>query len=84
MPYWALSDTLPARHPLRPRSLWAWLTYLASAVTGSSVFLVGLASPAAAIVLMVVSSVFALVAIGLGVQLINAVTEDHRRRLEPA
>lgn len=80
-PYWALSDTLPAGHPMRDRGLWAWLAYLGALSTGAATLFVALASTTAAIVVMVVSSACGLVAVGLGAQLLTAVDRDHRRRL---
>jgi hypothetical protein len=80
-PYWALCDTLPPEHPMRARSLWAWLAYLAAILTAAATFFVALASTPAAVVVIVVSAGLGLVAIGLGAKLITAVNDDHRSRV---
>lgn len=78
-PYWALSDTLPPDHPMRGRCLLAWLSYLGALLVGTTTLFVALASTAAAVVVMIISGALAVVAVGLGAQLITAVHEDHRR-----
>jgi hypothetical protein len=80
-PYWALSDTLPPDHPLRPRCLWAWLAYLGSGFAGTVALFVALASTTAAIIPISISLALAVTAIAIGTTLIAAVTEDHRARL---
>lgn len=84
MPYWALCDTLPPDHPMRPRCLWAWLSYIAAVASAAMTFFVAIASTAAAIVVMVISAALGLTAIAIGVQLITAVSDDHRRLLAGA
>lgn len=83
-PYWALSDTLPPDHPLRGRCIWAWLSYMGMGVANVVAFFVAIASTVAAVVPMVIAGVLAVTAVGLGVQLIRAVAEDHARRLGAA
>jgi len=66
---------------MRPRCLWAWLTYIAALATAATTFFVALASTTAAVVVTVISAILALMAIGIGAQLITAVNDDHLHRI---
>lgn len=80
-PVWALSDTLPPDHPLRPRCLWAWLAWIGAGVANGVAFFVAIASTAAAVIPIAIAAVLIAVAIGLGAQLVAAVNLDHQQRM---